>query len=180
MRSTTASTFTLLKPTSFSPDTRSLLFTSRETRPRPFCTLPSSNTSTVPPTFLRRNVDEPNHRSHRFSDRRDEHPNQRLPGNRLPSSQQVPGEGARHRRHRTEDGRVLSVCPDQPATGEPCMNGKTSKIVSRTEQEVHRLVEECRKHGPLYEQNPKVVAHVSRTSKWLLNAITKLKSEIKE
>jgi len=60
------------------------------------------------------------------------------------------------------------------------MNGKTSKIVSRTEQEVHRLVEECRKHGPLYEQNPKVVAHVSRTSKWLLNAITKLKSEIKE
>ena len=41
-----------------------------------------------------------------------------------------------------------------------------------------QLVEECRKHGPLYEQNPKVVAHVSRTSKWLLNAITKLKTEL--
>jgi hypothetical protein len=31
---------------------------------------------------------------------------------------------------------------------------------------------------PLYEENPKIVAHVSRTSKWLLNAITKLKTEL--
>ena len=58
------------------------------------------------------------------------------------------------------------------------MNGKTSKIVSRTEEDVTKLVQECRKHGPLYEQNPKIVAHVSRTSKWLLNAITKLKTEL--
>ena len=45
-------------------------------------------------------------------------------------------------------------------------------------KDVTKLVQECRKHGPLYEQNPKIVAHVSRTSKWLLNAITKMKTEL--
>jgi hypothetical protein len=58
------------------------------------------------------------------------------------------------------------------------MNGKTSKIVSRTESDVTKLVQECRKHGPLYKQNPRIVAHVSRTGKWLLNAISKLKTEL--
>ena len=58
------------------------------------------------------------------------------------------------------------------------MNPQTCKVVAATEKNVHRLVDECRKHGPLYEQNPKIVAHVSRTSKWLLNAIAKLKTEI--
>ena len=59
------------------------------------------------------------------------------------------------------------------------MNRQTAKVFSDTEKNVHRLVDECRKHGPLYEQNPKIVAHVSRTSKWLLNAISKLNTELK-
>jgi hypothetical protein len=39
------------------------------------------------------------------------------------------------------------------------------------EQTVMQLVEQCRKNGPLYPQNPRKVAQVSRTGKWLLNAI---------
>jgi hypothetical protein len=58
------------------------------------------------------------------------------------------------------------------------MSPKTTKVIAVTQKNVHRLVDECRKHGPLYEQNPKIVAHVSRTSKWLLNAITKLNTEL--
>ena len=38
------------------------------------------------------------------------------------------------------------------------MNRQTAKVISDTEKNVHRLVDECRKHGPLYEQNPKIVA----------------------
>ena len=59
------------------------------------------------------------------------------------------------------------------------MNRQTAKVISDTEKNVTKLVDECRKHGPLYEQNPKIVAHVSRTSKWLLNAIAKLNTELK-
>lgn len=53
----------------------------------------------------------------------------------------------------------------------------TSQIVRAAEQAVHRLVAECRKGGPLYARNPKGVAQVSRTSKWLLNAIARLRRE---
>jgi hypothetical protein len=54
------------------------------------------------------------------------------------------------------------------------MNGKIRQAIASTEKCVKRLIEKCRKDGPLYEQNPQIVAHVSRTSKWLLNAISKL------
>jgi len=57
------------------------------------------------------------------------------------------------------------------------MNLKTRKVVASTEKNVKRLVDVCQKHGPLYVQNPQVVAHISRTSKWLLNAIGKLNGE---
>ena len=40
------------------------------------------------------------------------------------------------------------------------------------EEAVRRLLECSRKGGPLYQSNPRVVAHVSRTGKWHLNAIT--------
>jgi hypothetical protein len=63
-----------------------------------------------------------------------------------------------------------------PQKGEPRMNRKTYQVIASTEKAVKRLIEECRKHGPLYVQNPQVVAHVSRTSKWLLNAIGKLQA----
>jgi hypothetical protein len=39
-------------------------------------------------------------------------------------------------------------------------------------------VEVCHKGGPLYSQNPKTVAQLSRTAKWLLNAIARLEQEL--
>jgi hypothetical protein len=45
-------------------------------------------------------------------------------------------------------------------------------------QAVHQLVRACSKCGPLYPQNPRAVAQVSRTGKWLLNAITRLHREL--
>ena len=45
-------------------------------------------------------------------------------------------------------------------------------------QAVNQLVRACRKGGPLYGQNPRAVAQVSRTGKWLLNAITRLHREL--
>ena len=48
----------------------------------------------------------------------------------------------------------------------------------KAEQAVTRLVEACGKSGPLYAENPRAVAHVSRTAKWLLNALATLHSEL--
>lgn len=56
------------------------------------------------------------------------------------------------------------------------MSMSTPKIVRAAQQAVERLVTKCYKGSPLYVQNPKAVAQVSRTSKWLLNAIAKLPS----
>jgi hypothetical protein len=57
------------------------------------------------------------------------------------------------------------------------MAAATPKIVHTAEKVVQRLVSECRKGGALYAQNPKDTAQVSRTAKWLLNAITRLRRE---
>ena len=57
------------------------------------------------------------------------------------------------------------------------MNQRTRTIVHSASQAVNRLVEVCHKGGPLYSQNPKAVAQVSRTGKWLLNAIARLEQE---
>jgi hypothetical protein len=46
------------------------------------------------------------------------------------------------------------------------------------EEAVSRLVEECRKDGPLYAKGPRAVAQVSRTGKWLLNAVTALRRQL--
>ena len=54
------------------------------------------------------------------------------------------------------------------------MNDAESETVRAAEETVGRLVETCQKSGPLYSQSPRAVAQVSRTSKWLLNAIQKL------
>jgi len=48
------------------------------------------------------------------------------------------------------------------------------------EEAVTLLIEECRMNGPLYPCNPKVVAQVSRTGKWLLHAIAALHRELKK
>lgn len=54
------------------------------------------------------------------------------------------------------------------------MNRQAYQVVAVTEKNVKRLVDVCRKNGPLYQEKPQIVAHVSRTSKWLLNALSKL------
>jgi hypothetical protein len=58
------------------------------------------------------------------------------------------------------------------------MNRKTQTAVARAEKAVSRLVEHCQKGGPLHTQNPKLVAQVSRTGKWHLNAIAGLKQSL--
>ena len=57
------------------------------------------------------------------------------------------------------------------------MNARTQKVLRSAEEAVGRLVEECRKGGPLYAEDPRAVAQVSRTSKWLLNALSRLHKE---
>jgi hypothetical protein len=59
------------------------------------------------------------------------------------------------------------------------MSQQTLKTLRAAEEAVSRLVDECRKPGPLYKLNPKATAQVSRTAKWLLNAITVLQRELK-
>lgn len=54
------------------------------------------------------------------------------------------------------------------------MSPRTRRIVHSAQQAVGRLVEICQKGGPLYKQNPKAVAQVNRTAKWLLNALARL------
>jgi hypothetical protein len=52
-----------------------------------------------------------------------------------------------------------------------------TQTVKQAQAAVTRLVEECRKGGPLYVQNPPAVAQVSRTAKWLLNALERLNQQ---
>jgi hypothetical protein len=58
------------------------------------------------------------------------------------------------------------------------LDHQTQETLRAVEQIVTRLIEHCRKHGPLYPRNPRAVAHVSRTSKWLLNAINAMRSAL--
>jgi len=58
------------------------------------------------------------------------------------------------------------------------MNQQTLDALRAAEEAVTRLVEESRKPGPLYQRSPKAVAQVSRTGKWLLNAISALHRDL--
>ena len=58
------------------------------------------------------------------------------------------------------------------------MTQATRNIIAYAEEAVGRLVQECRPGGPLYARNPRAVAQVSRTGKWLLNALTTLHREL--
>ncbi len=51
------------------------------------------------------------------------------------------------------------------------MDSQLPETVRAAEEAVGELVNVCRKRGVLYQRHPKVVAQVSRTAKWLLNAI---------
>jgi len=58
------------------------------------------------------------------------------------------------------------------------MDQETLDTVSAAEEAIGHLVEVSRKRGPLYHQNPKAVAQVSRTAKWLLSALAALRCEL--
>lgn len=58
--------------------------------------------------------------------------------------------------------------------GDPLMNPKIVDTIQAAQTVVTRLVTVCQKAGSLYPLHPKTVAHVSRTSKWLVNAIRAL------
>lgn len=56
------------------------------------------------------------------------------------------------------------------------MNQPVPDPLRAAEEAVRRLVEECRRGGRLYQRDPRVVAQVSRTGKWHLNAIAHLRA----
>ncbi len=58
------------------------------------------------------------------------------------------------------------------------MDESTLNMLRATEEAVARLIEECRKNGAIYPRNPKIVAQVSRTGKWHLNAIAALRKAL--
>ena len=58
------------------------------------------------------------------------------------------------------------------------MNQQILAAVRAAEKAVGRVVEACRKGGPLYPQSPSTVAQVSRTGKWFLNALNALQLEL--
>jgi hypothetical protein len=55
------------------------------------------------------------------------------------------------------------------------MDSRTRSTLRAAEQAVQRLVEHCRREGRLYRRDPRIVAQVSRTGKWHLNAIATLR-----
>jgi hypothetical protein len=59
------------------------------------------------------------------------------------------------------------------------MTTQTQETIRTSEEAISKLVELCSKLGPLYVKNPRIVAQVSRTGKWLLNAIAALRRELK-
>ncbi len=58
------------------------------------------------------------------------------------------------------------------------MDPRTLDTLRAAETAVTRLVQDCAKSSPLYAENPKAVAQVSRTGKWLLNAIAALRQAV--
>lgn len=58
------------------------------------------------------------------------------------------------------------------------MNPETEEMLRAAEDAVNRLVERCDKASPLYRGNPRAVAQVSRTGKWLLNALAALRNAL--
>jgi hypothetical protein len=55
------------------------------------------------------------------------------------------------------------------------MDSATRETLRVAEEAVTQLVEQCGKSHRLYRLNPRLVAQVSRTGKWHLNAIANLR-----
>lgn len=60
------------------------------------------------------------------------------------------------------------------------MNQQTLETIRAAKEAADDLIGLCRKNGPLYNQNPRVVAQTSRNAKWLLNALATLRRELEE
>lgn len=58
------------------------------------------------------------------------------------------------------------------------MDLHTRNVLRSVEKAVTHLATACRKKGPLYNRNPRAVAQINRTSKWLINAIRDLGNSI--
>lgn len=58
------------------------------------------------------------------------------------------------------------------------MNARTRSVIRAAERATTRLVETCRKGGPLHARSPRAVAQVNRTAKWLLHALSDLNREL--
>ncbi len=58
------------------------------------------------------------------------------------------------------------------------MSANPLNRLNTAERAVAKAVEQCRKEGPLHGRNPRVVAQVSRTGKWFINAVAALRREL--
>ena len=60
------------------------------------------------------------------------------------------------------------------------MTKRMQELLRAAEKAVGQLVAKCQKGEPLYMENPKAVAQVSRTGKWFLNAVATLTQPLSE
>lgn len=58
------------------------------------------------------------------------------------------------------------------------MDPQILHTIETVEAAVGQLVDVCRRRGPLHSQSPKLVGQVSRTAKWLLNALRNLQQTL--
>src|SRR5262249_26412309 len=88
----------------------------------------------------------------------------------------TPRTGDRQARSRLSPPSLLPSLALNP--GAPDMDPQLENTLCAAEEAVSRLVEACGKPGPVYARNPRAVAQVSRTGKWLLNAIAALRKAL--
>jgi hypothetical protein len=58
------------------------------------------------------------------------------------------------------------------------VNPDTKPVLAAAEEVVTRLLDVCRKNVPLDRQSPRTVVQVNRTSRCLLNALSRLNHEM--
>ena len=58
------------------------------------------------------------------------------------------------------------------------MDPQTLRTLETAQEAVGQLVDACRRRGPLHRESPRLVGQVSRTAKWLLNAVRNLQQTL--
>jgi hypothetical protein len=58
------------------------------------------------------------------------------------------------------------------------MDPQTLRTIETAQQAVGDLIDACRRRGPLHRENRRLVGQVSRTAKWLVNAIRNLQQAL--